>query len=756
MKQLAYFTALLTALLLAACQSDPLVESTPVSKGVTQLKFTPVGMGQTIVETRSTAKDPDETQIHNLHVFFFNHATGEYLQPSGSGTAEEGKSYRCLEGGENTLLIDGDQFADASSVDIYIMANVAEGTFTEDGDGHCEQIANRAALDAYMYRPYNEDNRNLIGRMPATGLPMVGMITGQNFNVTNGQVIEVQLKSLMARVDFNFTLDIPTQDIENGYPILQIDGIRLVSAAAGASFTVPAGVTAADTLSPDLTEVSITLRPGTANNSYSFTFYTFEHKRNATGQIDASVTDEYRQRYKPTIAAGDAVYLYLTGRYFDKNANLYDVSYTLYLGENPEDDFNVLRNCKYVNNVSVRGLTAINHPDFNPGEHPDQVYGLDTRVNMSRETNDYYYTILRERNHDAHFCVTPVDVYLSKRGSINFSIPADAQSWIWMAPIGREATFEGDGKEDYFYTDMQAYLAEKYGTQVSSYTMTNTTDQLKVERIYLYIDENASLSSRETNINITYTPEGGAATSRTLTIGQQGVLTALVDDAGNPVRVYMEYYEEYLNYFDPLAAYNSEQVYEGLPWGNNSEIGSSRGSILGVAQGTMCSQNVTEGDVFTPMIANANGQAMMRLNDKAVCAASYALNKNKRNRNGEVSEVIWYLPGIRELEQTLRDNYTLSEDFQDKWYWSSAAGEEEGFTVSWYRDTYNEDLNRARATRVRFYPGGASNPNAPGNVSWGGSNMEYTYDKSGIDEPGWQPRSNMNRVRVFRIADGIR
>lgn len=756
MKQVCHIFCALSLLLMSSC-SDRLELVENNENDVMKLVFSPVGMGSHIVNTKATDKTAAEAEIHNLHVFFFDSDSHQYLTPSVSSAADEGKSYRYLEGGETSMLIDGAQFENASSVNIYVLANLKQDIF-EMKDGVPVEIPDENALLSYEYIPYGENEQTLLGSFPETGLPMFGRtMVPQNFNEQGSKVIEIQMKSLMSRVDFNLSLNPPVDDIENGYPILNITGIQLVNVPNGAALISDESESGMSdgseiaVLNSDIRKVTINLTPGASSSEHSFSFYMFEHLRETNGKtIDGSIQDEYKQRYKPTLAKDDAAYVHLTGRYTDKNAHTSNIAYTLYLGENAIDDFNITRNCKYVNNISVRGITAINHPD-----NPDEVIGLDTRVTMSRETNDYYYTILRERNHDAHFNVTPMDVYLPGKGSLKFTVPESARGWIWMDPIGREAESEGDGKASYFYTDMQSWLKEQDVSQDNTavYTMVNNSDIMKVERIYFYLDENPSLSDREADISIYYESSSGTSSSQTLTLGQKGLMTTTINDAGTHKTVYMEQYEEYLNYYDPLAPYDSEQRYEeGLPWGNNEEIGSDKGAIFGVSQGTDCSQNYTMGNTFTPIIAKHNEQGKMTLNDLPNSAAAYCLNKNKRNRNGEVEDVIWYLPGIREIEQMLLYSYTASADFQENYYWSSAAGEEEGFRVSTVFNTFNEDLSRARATRVRHYPGGQDNPNAPNNVNWEG---EYAYEKSGIDEPGWQYRSQKNRVRCMRISNGL-
>lgn len=716
--------------------------------GQIKLNISAAGLGQHIVTTRATTKDPEETEIHNLHVFFFDNQTGNYLQ-STAESSEEGKSYRYLSGGTNTLLIDGEQFVNPSNVDIYVLANLADGTFTENDEGKPQMpdgtvIENRAALLAYTYKPYNENN--FTTRMPETGLPMIGNMEA-NFTLTNGQVIDVEMKSLMARIDFNITMDPAPIDVDasRGYPQLRITRIDMCNMPGGARIENYTNGEESATKGDCKSSADVTI-PLSDGQSTSFTFYMFEHLRNNNGQaIAPSVKDEYKQRYKPNLAKEDAAYVLLTGRYIDKNAHPYDVTYKLYLGANHTDDFNILRNCKYVNNISVKGITAVNHPD-----NPDEAIGLDVRVTVSRDQNEYYIAILREREHDAHFNVTPMDIYVPGAGSVTIEIPdADnANTWIRLYPIKREATKEGDGKPNYFETDMLTSNLNK--AENKSYTVHGKTTGMTVERIYLFIDENASTWERSVPVKVYYAPEGESEPStptQELNIRQVGLLKATINDGGTMRTVYMETYEEYLNYYDPLSPFNSEQIYDGLSWGNNTEIGNV-GGTWGIG-GTDCSQNFTMGSTFTPVIAEKMGQAYMTLNDRALSAAAYCYNKNKRNTSGKVEETKWYLPGIREIEQTVVAYYNEFPEFQNNFYWSSSAGEERNWNI--FKGA-NEDTSRARATKARYYPGGENNPNAPNNVNWNG---DYCYIKSGVDDEGWLLRTTVCRIRCMRVTDDV-
>ena len=119
------------------------------------------------------------------------------------------------------------------------------------------------------------------------------------------------------------------------------------------------------------------------------------------------------------------------------------IVYTIYPGGNATDDFTIKANRQYKHNISVRGITANNH---------GKEALLDTRVDIDTEDNPYFIEMLREREHDAHFNVTPMDVYIYAGGTVTVEIlpGGDGQipDWIRMEPIHKAATKAGDGKRE--------------------------------------------------------------------------------------------------------------------------------------------------------------------------------------------------------------------------------------------------------------------------------------------------------------------
>ena len=94
-----------------------------------------------------------------------------------------------------------------------------------------------------------------------------------------------------------------------------------------------------------------------------------------------------------------------TGAAGGEGTAMYEVVYTLYLGADHTDDFTVRRNHRYDVSITITGPQR--HNSASP-----ETFNFDARINMKdQDYNRYHLSILRELRHDAHFCVTPMDVY---------------------------------------------------------------------------------------------------------------------------------------------------------------------------------------------------------------------------------------------------------------------------------------------------------------------------------------------------------
>ena len=123
---------------------------------------------------------------------------------------------------------------------------------------------------------------------------------------------------------------------------------------------------------------------------------------------------------------------------------------------------------------------------------------------------------------------------------------------------------------------------------------------------------------------------------------------------------------------------------------------------------------------------------VLPLNQTPRSAVEYCYNKNKRNADGTISNVYWYLPAIDELEDIIVSSYydiesktyARFEDFQNKFYWSSQPAFIRNFAyyqgITNSRDAwgamYIDNVNYARATKVNYL-----------------GEDQYDYAKSGIN-----------------------
>lgn len=814
--------------LFSSCYEDDTLAPEYNNSSSSFIEFISDPMQRYKVTTRAgNIKDDEEKMIHNLHVFFFddeeNFLTGGYL--TGYPNAPEQGGYYSLTEGVTSLKIDNepDKFTNydkASNVTIFAVANVDPLMFPIDET--TDRPSNVSTLTDLKKMVFYIGKEKLSLGIPENGIPMVGE-TKMNLtdNVNKSHIVE--LTSLMARVDVNIRLESDITD--RNYPSLTLMDWTAKNLPVKGAFTAPLfdaqtgdevpgeeGTLWADWTKSITTPLQKTIY--NKNGEISFSFYMFENIQKAEWKVDKGEEwyDEtqlnenglypkeilenpdkiyQKQRYKPYLANKNATAVELHAFYSTYNetgsgAATYEVRYTLYLGANYTDNFEVKRNHKYENNITIKGLTQV-------GTNPDHIT-FDARVNVKDQDNKYYIAMLRERNHDAHFCVTPMDVYLFEDvedSNVNPTMevilgevpegsetPSSIPDWIRMEKIcaadmevgtvtqsgfteyvspdngthlaTHEAWYAGNGKRAFFTKDLlknPEKLAEK-GKRVR---IDNTRD-----RVYFYIDENLKLVDREAIVTLIYKENGTEKKRRTITIGQTHLLPVQLRD--NKGTIYMERYEEYLDHYDPLDEHITEQIYDGLPWAElNTTLYDKTFERLADQNDDWCEQPylvINDGLEYTSyFIAMSGDQSVMTLNSKPLSALQYCHNRNKRNDDGtiryscvrdrywnlippgyvyyyreEFNEAKWFLPGIRQMEDALTQYYTTFAEFQEKYYWSCSVAEAWG-------QTDGQNPKYARATKV----------NADGSyVESGGQTGEYPIS-------GNTPRNKALRIRAFRV-----
>ena len=762
---------ILAALLSISCTSelDEQVANVALREGEISLQWLSPNMGIKHVKSRATdSKTAEEQKINNVHVFIFD-ADGDYLSANNNDAFQ---GYRYIEGNPN-LVLQTTMFAsqeNASSATIIAVANVPENTFGEkNAQGNPSNIRDCTALENFVY-----SLSGFTATLPETGLPMVGRLENQDLstNATN-KVILIQMKSLMARIDLDFTMD-PYQSSDDGRnPALRIDKVSVGNFPMGGTIIPQLDskeITDDVSLQPE-TEVTVSDFTGAAHTlregePQELTLYMFEHARAAktfnypttsTGEV---IPDEYKQRYKNKRAADDAAYIELEGVYTNHNNHPYTVTYRIYLGADAVDDFTIKANCQYKHNITVKGIT-VNNANTNAEAL------LDTRVNIDSEDNPYFIEMLREREFDAHFNVTPMDVYIYELGGkVKIEI-LDAENdkwWIRMEPMKYSPTANGkthadkagEGKRKYFTTDLVTNtLSQSYSYEITE----------QEERIYFYVDENVpqqghrdgeDVGSREVTLCITYISPSGTSKSREVTLRQAGMRAVRFDKysigGGDYASVrrdayyfYIEEYEEYLSHYDGKNEYSD--TYEGFKWGLNglrSDLGASRNFYDYMSWGWANTIQIMEKYRESSQWRGYE----MTLNDTPSGAAEYCYNKNKRDKDGNVVEARWFLPTISELEYALEKYYGVFDLFQDKWYWSSNPG------ATGTGGDVGENVNYARGTRIKYDPENESGEAVNGYVHYR-SNPDYPYDYTNQwyakGQGGHAPRDTEFRIRAAYI-----
>lgn len=787
-------------------------------KSSLSLSFISDPMQRYKVQSRANyTKDDEEKKINRLYIFFFDEK-GEYLKGgylTGYKDAPEEGGYYTTGEGVTSIKIDATNFNKQQNPEkaiIYAVANVDPSMFDDkDGDGLPDNVKRLSDLEAMDFS-LGIDNLSL--GIPANGIPMVSKV---EMNLAtpdpNGNIVELQ--ALMSRIDVNIKLESDITD--NNFPSLTMIDWTAKNLPVKAPFTAPeSGKQTGERWTGETWTKSITTPLQRTiynkNGEINISFYMFENIQKAEWKVDEgeqwhdpsnmnpeglypteilenSDKNYQKQRYKPYLANKNATAVELHAFYSTYNevagqkGATYEVHYTLYLGANYTDNFEVKRNHKYENNITIKGLTQI-------GTNPEHIT-FDARVNVSKDENDYYIAMLRERNHDAHFCVTPMDVYLFADGTDanptmevilgevpeGQETPTNIPDWIRMEKIKasdmeagsvtqsgfteyvkgssgsgthlatHKPWFAGNGKRAFFTKNLLSELQET-GKKV---TIENTRD-----RVYFYLDENLQLQDRSAIVTLIYKENGTETSRRTIKIEQTHLLPVQLRD--NKGTIYMERYEEYLDHYDPLDEHRTEQIYDGLPWAEEgTSLYNKTFDRLADQSDNWCDEPflvINDGLAYTSyFIYESNDQSIMTLNDKPKSALQYCHNRNKRNPNGiitatyekdrywqlvppkwvyynrEVSnEAKWFLPGIRQMEDALTQYYTTFEEFQSKYYWSCSASEAEN-------RTNGQDPKRARATKVN--PDGTY-------VESGGQKPEYP-------ESGRTLRTKALRIRAFRI-----
>lgn len=308
------------------------------------------------------------------------------------------------------------------------------------------------------------------------------------------------------------------------------------------------------------------------------------------------------------------------------------------------------------------------------------------------------------------------------------------------------------GKRKYFTTDLTTETLAGAG-EFNNQDGTSSKGGQKIivpvadECIWIYVDECTQTGDdvRSATVRVSFSLDGvnfSADQSMDYVINQRMLFPVTYTNgtaSTSDDRSYnIEYYEEYLHNYDNEDSYGQTEN-EGMPWGlngvqlskehksftNNTNneswnnyvnnntlptydfyIAKHDGNFAVIAGATMVHHYA--GQHFTSEIfENSNGDVKkLTMGQQPSGAVEYCYNKNKRNSDGSIAKVEWYLPSADELEDFIVPAYASFKEFQDNYYWTSQPAyirnvyyyEDESNTFPFI--VYDDNPEYARATKV--------------------------------------------------------
>lgn len=496
--------------------------------------------------------------------------------------------------------------------------------------------------------------------IPANGFPMMGSL-GDTFSTsfdrdnqefilsptkdgnliaptvdgTTQTLLTIPMKAMYAKV--NFTIQVsPDQTIEGNYsPQFTFEGCTINNVPSTVDFsnatnsdsavltdsfsvavlgnTVASGANKIN-FSFYLPERLLSPTNNTSTNPYDYTQHGFEKRNDWGSQIDANGNgyrdedEDYFQRFKSFLLSDSqkATNIVLSGRFRDHQNHYWNVDYTIFLGANNTNDFNIVRNAEYNNYVTIRGIQSSDDMSDN-----GNAISIDHRVNITR-SQPAIISLRREVLLDSHFEVRPLRIRKSdveNVGDINAVkvevVNPTTTNWMRLERSFGDGTPEGspetkvNGVTTSIYIDEDSnspsYGKRKFFTynlidgvnaNATDATLKNSTEVIlpltdATECCWIYVDECTEVGD-EVRAGIvkvsygkldgtTFTPTTDAAyPAVSYVINQRKLFEVKYDDPSTTTdenrKYHIEYEEEYLHNFDADDNYGQTE-YEGMQWG---------------------------------------------------------------------------------------------------------------------------------------------------------------------------------------------
>lgn len=789
----------------------------------------------------------DEQKISNLTVLIFN-ADGDFACKK--DLAADATSFTL----NKSMIAKGDM----TNSTVVMLANIELGDLkTSDGVINNDNIKNLTVskLEASTYTP-SIGSVIMSGNL-SSGLPMIGGKTGVNLTSSKESQsdIEIGLKMLYAKI--NLQIAVAAEGSENQYLVdgvkFNMTGCSINNTTHTTTLAIPdaKGQAEMDFLGNKIKDENgkeiIAEADGATLSSYynsgatsihsgaeiskggrlDVTFYILESRFNH-GLTDEYITqniypwgaangyESYQQMYKPQLvtAAGSpnnetnglATNVRLSGKYTDYRGTNWNVDYTVYLGKDNAQNFQVDRNSEYTNIITIKGIRNSSSAATGEGE-----VWIDHRVNVSLSTNqgaDDCVTITRQTLIDSHIEVRPLRVrwddkrylsalvFLPRYNNSQIEETKDGINQNWIAIENNDGIryqdvtkYSDNGKRKYFTTDLIKDLYVN-NIDIEKYNNENVIPLKNGDCIWIYIDEYTDInarSCREAEIEVRfYKDSDGNYDSEKYKIIQHPLIP--IDG------YYIESYEEYLHSYDPEDKYHlgtspTDYTQQGIVWGfyddditQQSILSKSYFTINGFQNSWLDGQIISSdsrykfefalsedeegfstvdsdkkqvtfpdtGLEFTRRIAvdAKKNVTIAGLSQAPESAIQYCLSKNKYSLDPDGQQhhidIHWYLPAIDEM------NIILSKGGEnifpgDKYYWTSQPAYEKVAYRSISGEHYLliENPNYARATD------GTTNAK-PTNTTY--RSLYATGTLSGTEPnfenmPGYHSRTKQNRIR---------
>lgn len=446
---------------------------------------------------------------------------------------------------------------------------------------------------------------------PEIGFPMAGQAPDDIdlTDLSDSKVIEIPLSCLYAKVVFNIKVD-PTQKIDEvkqqftliNWTVQNVPNSVRIGESSGETGTE------VDTEVHEFTTVDsgqkLALEGGTP---MTFSFYVPEHKVNKNSDAHfsypwASAKDaeyaDYKQYYKPMFAKDNALKVQIKGQYKDHNSRVREVTYTIYPGLNNYDDYNLIRDNQFNNNVTIKGLTSKTFAS-------DNTVTYDYRVDVMEL--EYDFGLQRETLLDSHWEIRPIRIKFDKSKVkdgyqirveivepsnntwLRMEMPSDSdidghpEYYCAISNTSDKQQMLAYGKRRYFTSDLVTTTLSSGTSKTVTYSASNPD---KEYTIWMYIDEYANKTDadncyngthpgyRSATVKCTLFDTYGNSVSHDYTFRQKNVYKVVQD--GNPY--YIEYFEEYLYNFDVND--NFGNTTDGMEWGlNNVQLSTQYGAV---------------------------------------------------------------------------------------------------------------------------------------------------------------------------------